>query len=151
MTVPTPFQSYYSLLQVTLSVDRLSTYRLPSDQDDLDAAARYLWNMALCEALYPALQAQEIALRNALHEGISKLHGVMWFDTPSLLDSFAQHAVASVKSDLVKDRKPLTPGHIVARLTFGFWTSLFNRAYERTLWQQLLRRPTPFSHAGSLR
>jgi hypothetical protein len=151
LTVPTPFQSYFALLEATVSVDRLSTYRLSSDQDNLDAAARYLWNMALCEALYPVLQVQEIALRNALHDGISRLHGVMWFDTPGLLDSYAQNSVASVKSDLRRDRKPITPGHIVARLTFGFWTSLFNRAYERPLWQPLLRQPTPFAYAGPLR
>ena len=71
----TPFRSYFALLQMIVSVDRLAPYCQPSDQDNLDVAARYLWNIALCEALYPVLQAQEIALRNTLHNEISKLYG----------------------------------------------------------------------------
>jgi hypothetical protein len=147
----TPSQSYFALLQVTLSVDRLAPYCQTSDQDSLDTAARYLWNMALCEALYPVLQAQEIALRNTLHDAISKQYGPMWFDRPGLLDAHAQNTVTSVRNDLAKEHKTITPGRIVAGLTFGFWTSLFNTKYERQLWQPLLRHRTPFPHAGRLR
>jgi hypothetical protein len=95
MTAPILSQSLFALLQVTLSADRLAPYRRPLDQDDLDAAARYLWNVALCEALYPVLQAQEIALRNTLHNAISSLQGAMWFDAPGLLDPHAQTVAAS--------------------------------------------------------
>ena len=36
------------------------------------------------------------------------------------------------KAVLRKYRKPLTPGRIVAELTFGFWTGFFNKQHART-------------------
>ncbi len=42
-------------------------------------------------------------------------------------------------SDIQFDRKDVTPGRIVAALTFSFWTTMFGPDYE-TLWQQALHR-----------
>ena len=39
--------------------------------------------------------------------------------------------------------KPIEPDRIIAELTFGFWTSLLDRRYER-LWHQIIR--TTFPH-----
>ncbi len=41
--------------------------------------------------------------------------------------------------DIEFGRKDVTPGHIVAALTFSFWTTMFGPNYE-TLWQQTLHR-----------
>ncbi len=57
MSSPPP--SYYALLRSVLSADRLDVYRQPRDADSLDVVARYLWNEALSEALYPTLAALE--------------------------------------------------------------------------------------------
>jgi hypothetical protein len=54
--------------------------------------------------------------------------------------------VIDVLSLLGRQRKPLTAGRVVAELTFGFWTSLCDRAYERPLWQPLWRRRTVLPH-----
>jgi len=53
---------YVAVLGSIVSPTCLQAYRLATDRDDLDALARYLWNMALSEALYPSLQNMEIAL-----------------------------------------------------------------------------------------
>jgi hypothetical protein len=66
-----PLPSYYGLLRGVLSADRLDAYHQPGDSDGLDAAARYLWNVALSEALYPALAALEVGLRNNFHDELA--------------------------------------------------------------------------------
>ena len=138
MSSPPP--SYYALLRSVLSADRLDVYRQPRDADSLDAVARYLWNEALSEALYPTLAALEVGLRNNLHDELSALYGPSWFTRPGLLRPSEAQRVTDVLATLGRQRKPLTAGRVVAELTFGFWTSLCDRAYERPLWQPLWRR-----------
>ena len=73
-----------------LSPERLAPYQR-DNADEVTALARYLWNTALCEALYPSLQHVEIALRNSLHRTLSNHFGTdMWFDAePSFWDKSA--------------------------------------------------------------
>ena len=92
MSSPPP--SYYALLRSVLSADRLDVYRQPRDADSLDAVARYLWNEALSEALYPTLAALEVGLRNNLHDELSALYGPSWFTRPGLLRPSAGTLVA---------------------------------------------------------
>lgn len=138
-------RAYVVGLRQAISDVRLDAYRRPGDADDLDAVARYLWNIALSEALYPTLQALEITLRNSLHLAISKhFRDVMWFDRqPSLLHQLELDKVAAAKRELQQEHKPLEAGRIVAELSFGFWTSLFDRRYERVLWPVLLKPAFP--------
>ena len=64
-----------------LSRERLSGYGLPSTSE-ADALARYLWNAALSEALYPVLQTLEIALRNSLSNAAAAQFGAVdWLQT----------------------------------------------------------------------
>lgn len=53
-------------LRSVLSAERLSAYALPEDADEVDTVASYLWNLALCSALQPALHTLEITVRNRL-------------------------------------------------------------------------------------
>ena len=46
-------------LRNALSTDRLRAYAVPEDSDEVDSVARYLWNLALCSALQPALHTLE--------------------------------------------------------------------------------------------
>lgn len=39
-----------------------------------ELVARYLWNMALCEALYPSLHAIELALRNTISSAAERMY-----------------------------------------------------------------------------
>lgn len=130
-----------------LHTERLDAYR----QDGADhtlTLARYMLNMALSESLYPTLQFSEIALRNAVHRELSARCGTDgWFDSPSArLTPWQQDKVAEAKATLRRSQKPLTPGRIVAELTFGFWTGFFNNAHARTGIGAFLSR-SAFPHA----
>ena len=134
----TPPLSFSTLLHACLSRERFVAYQRPADQDALDAAARYLWNMALGEALYPMLQALEVALRNTLNDELAALFGTDWYDQQSVVvDTWGVQQIGAAKVTLTKFHKPHTPGRIVAELNFGFWTHLFNVRYERRIWQRL--------------
>jgi hypothetical protein len=51
-----------------LSNERLHEYRRTPSDPALQRLGLYAWNIALCEALYPALHLCEVTLRNSLFE-----------------------------------------------------------------------------------
>lgn len=132
-----------------LDSERLDSYR----QDGADhetTFARYLLNIALSEALYPALQFSEIALRNAVHRELTLRCGTdAWYDSAKArLTSWQQDKVQEAKITLKRLHKPLTPGRIIAELNFGFWTGFFNKAHARTGIGSFLSK-NAFPHAPS--
>lgn len=144
MTAETPL-SLAVLLHSPISRERFAAYDVSSDHDTLDAVARYLWNMALGEALYPVLQALEVALRNGLNDELAALYGATWYDDAAVVvNVWGRKEIAEAKKTLSRFYKPHTPGRIVAELKFGFWTHLFNVDYERPVWQKLWSKPTVF-------
>src|ERR1700737_2649250 len=73
------------LLLKFLSLERIENYRrLTSDPEKL-LLARYLWNIALCEACYPALSLFEVALRNAVDHTLTTNYGTNWLSKFSTL------------------------------------------------------------------
>ena len=147
-------------LRSALSAERLAAYATPSDVDELDAVARYLWNGALASAMVPALHALEVTLRNNLFaaslrvvnaEGLRYKEVSCWLDAdPSLLYEKEQENVEQAKQLLRKGRKPLTPGRLIGKLSFGFWVSLCRTPYEQgrssgpALWPKLTQLAFPF-------
>lgn len=112
-----------------VSNDRLEAYR--RGDDNRSVLARYLWNMALSESLYPVLQSFEIVLRNSLHAALADTYrSEHWFDlTPAILHPRQRAMVTEAKSKLMDASKSITSGRVVAELSLGFWTSLFNAYY----------------------
>jgi hypothetical protein len=49
-----------------LSVERFQRYS-KGQEGLVPPLARYLWNVRLCEALYPTLNCVEIGIRNSIH------------------------------------------------------------------------------------
>lgn len=131
-------------LRLSISHERLEAYR--REDDDGTVLTRYLWNTMLSESLYPILQYLEVALRNSIHTSVSTAYNRNdWYNImPSVLEPQQRDMVLDAMRKLRDAHKPLTPGRIVAELTFGFWTSLFNRPYEAPpsgdprLWPRLL-------------
>lgn len=125
--------AFFLQIEGILHTERIDAYR----QDGVDhksTLARYLLNMALSEALYPALQFSEIALRNAVHRELTARCGTdAWYDSSKArLTPWQQDKVKEAKSTLRRLHKPLTPGRIIAELSFGFWTGFFNKPHART-------------------
>lgn len=116
------------------SKDRLDKYVWEKDPDKTDALARYYWNVGLSEALYPALQALELAFRNTLHNTLTDVKGQPnWYDCKDLLEQRELDQIAAARKRLSDQNKPDDPGRVVAELTFGFWTSLLDRRYDRKI------------------
>lgn len=130
-----------------LSHERLTAYQnRVTDNGQLNLFSHYAWNMALSESLYPVLQALEITLRNAIYDAArDHFKRDDWFNDRAIIYyHFNTLSIAKAKDTLRRKRKPLDPGRIIAELTFGFWTSLFDRRYEQILWHKIIK--TTFPH-----
>lgn len=135
-------QSDFDKVQSGLSRDRLRVYMTPGDSH-ADVLAKYLWNMTLCESLYPALNLLEIGVRNSVHHTMSLRHGAFWFDGGCLpLNGYQKDCVQIAKNELVKRHRPVSAGAVVAEVSFGFWVSLFERHLDRS-WRGLLKNAFP--------
>ena len=143
---------YLPAVSRALSRERLDAYRYRGD-DDVGAISTYLWSVRLCETLYPALHGLEVALRNSLfNAGEQRFAGVAHREVPCWLDAHPPilapdewSRVQEAKARLRARGKPLDPPHLVAELTFGFWTALLDVRYEhrQVLWPHLLSAVFP--------
>lgn len=146
-------------LCAAVSHERLGAYSLVSDKDSTDAVARYLWNGALCISFHPSLHALEVTFRNNLFRAseafVSTAGRTMgpfgcWLDvTPSFLLPLELNAVQAAKLRIGKNPRHHTPGRLVAKLGFGFWTALCQGPYGHgrvngpRLWPSLLPKVFP--------
>jgi hypothetical protein len=137
-----------------VSAERIGTYRRGA-ADDEEVLARYLWNIALCEALYPSLHFLEVALRNVVFEAATAAYPSAgaaavdcWLERPGILHADEARAVRAAAQRLSRRGKPCEAGRLVAELSFGFWTALFDVRYEqdRVLWPRLFAQKI-FAHA----
>jgi len=129
-----------------LSHERLTAYQnRVTGNGQLNLFSHYAWNMALSESLYPTLQALEITLRNAIYDAArDHFKRDDWFDDRAIIHYyFNTQSIAKAKETLQRKRKPLDPGRIIAELTFGFWTSLFDKRYEQMLWHKIIKNTFP--------
>ena len=129
--------------------------------DDVELFGCYLWSKEVAAAFFPLLQVLEITLRNAIHKEARQALGPYWFDNVAIrsthnLSSAQQRAVNqyaraiqsardSIRRDLgLRPSAQIQEDRIIAKVTFGFWTNLFNAAFDvnrnaQALWPNLLR------------
>lgn len=120
-----------------LAPERLEPYKIKGDLID-ETIIRYYWNIKLCESLYAPLQTLEIVLRNAVNNVCFKhFDDEMWF-SQGFFTERELSAIDGAVEKLEKQRKPLDSCRIVAELTFGYWTSMFNEGYEINLFRPAL-------------
>lgn len=159
-------------LVAALSRERLDGFRGAATDTDRLLIGRYLYNVAVSEALYPLFHALEVVLRNRLHAAASEHYPVdadrtdTYHRFPCWLDAvhsplLAPHRriVVAARTDVHRDlqrrygatavRQQCTPGRLIARLSFGFWVFLFDpnysgsRAAPGVLWPGLLGHVFP--------
>lgn len=71
----------YNQLKHPLSLPRIQTYRtFFCNHSEEEVYGVYLWNKILCGAVYPLLQACEIALRNAINTPAVNRFGDYWYE-----------------------------------------------------------------------
>ncbi|MBX3069193.1 MAG: hypothetical protein KF883_01695 [Thermomicrobiales bacterium] len=92
----------------------------------------YYWNMALSEALYPALATLEIALRNTIHDTFTDQQNGNDFWFKVILEPSQLREYAGTHAHLIRNGVTSPPaGKIVAELSFGFWTSILSKLYHQ--------------------
>ncbi len=139
---------FFDELSIVFSQERLDGYlsHAKCNNSKTDALMAYSWNMELSQSLYPALQILEITLRNSLHQALSvNFDTEYWFELPFLHER-ERKQTNQAKDDLRKLNKKIEAGRVVAELSFGFWTSLFDVRYEhgQILWPKLFKPTFPF-------
>lgn len=146
----------YPVLEQRLSPARLATYLTAAGGDQARAVALYEWNLVASSALYRALAVVEIAVRNAIHEQLSRWHAKegrrdTWLHDPAkLLEERARTDIRQARKRAQRGgRGSANVGSIVAELSFGFWNFLLAARYEHTLWTPAIR--FGFPHAGGAR
>ena len=127
-------------LEKHFSAARVGRYHAAYKGDTAKATGAYAHNMLLAESMFPVLNVLEIALRNGVHSRLSAVHNradwwELWRNDPKM--SWQIREVDSAKSKLQRRQEGQTPDKIVAELTFGFWCSLFNATFQKTLWRDL--------------
>ncbi|MGS0740888.1 hypothetical protein ACVBEF_03480 [Glaciimonas sp. GG7] len=127
-------------LEKHFSPARIGRYSAAYGGDIDKATIAYPHNMLLAESMMPLLNIVEIALRNGIHQRLTHLYGrADWWElwTDMALFVWQNKEVSNAKAKLSRRREPLTPDKIVAELTFGFWSSLFNTHFQDHLWKDL--------------
>ncbi|MEQ1676818.1 MAG: hypothetical protein ABL876_08960 [Chitinophagaceae bacterium] len=125
-----------SALEKLLSPKRLSTYYNLFPADKEKAIEYYRLNTQISESLYPLLSNFEITLRNSIHHSFT-IHykSEEWFSRfgpPELLEQ-----VHIAKQKILKGHNQITADKVIAELTLGFWTALFNKQYAKDFWKPL--------------
>jgi hypothetical protein len=131
-----------------LSEERLGPYLALSGDNLREAVRLYERNTSLSEALYGLLQGLEISLRNSMHRALSAgLAREDWYDAVTWRPA-QQEQIDNAKDSLQKKAKPVTPGRMVAELTFGFWVGLTGPKYSVELWEKHLYKAFPNGKLG---
>jgi len=130
-------------LEKYLSPERLAAYYGLARGDKWVAIRLYERNTELSEALYGVIQGLEVALRNAIHNVMTTRAGSpAWYDSIPFEED-EREAIGEAKRKIAERPAPVTPGRVIADLTFGFWVKLFTGSYEKSLWVPTLRKIFP--------
>lgn len=125
-----------SKLEQLFSSERLKPCYKRFPDNGTKAVLLYKTNIKISEAFYPSLSILEIVLRNAIYNSCKKhFKDEHWFKN-NLPPELVQQ-VANIELKTSHTKKNPTPDRIVSELTFGFWTTLFNRKYAKLLWKPL--------------
>lgn len=133
----------WQTLEAKLSTPRMSRY-LQGHQGNRDHAAEaYVHNMRIAEALVSIFHVLEVGLRNAVQrEMVREYNREDWYEELDGTNTELQTSYSKVKdarTALIKRGSKPSPDEITAELSFGFWTSLFNRKAFPVVSKPLMR------------
>jgi hypothetical protein len=142
MTPPDEQASFIKEFSLSVSSPRFAAFQ--KGNSARDGLAYYLWNIALCESLYPAFNTLEVGFRNALHRELGNaFNEPEWLlNRHSFLKERELPAIKAAESSLQNHHKPVDEPRLVAELSFGFWTSLIDKRYDQ-LWARFAPKAFP--------
>lgn len=134
----------YSDYEVAFSLPRLNKYLTACKGNRSKALSLYRANVRLCQKFYGILNIFEVVLRNAINRHYQNYfidknwiknqceEGGMLVTAPQRLEILKTVALLNKQNKYSNDR-------LVASVTFGFWTYLFNRIPFRSGGMSLLK------------
>ena len=130
--------SYYTDELITvISAGRLKPY----GNDNINIILqKYIYNLKLSEALYPALSLLEITLRNRICNAVEKLICKDWLiqelSKKNILNDKEYHKLLEAANKLEKTGKKISNDRLISEMTFGFWVHLCTKSYKPKLWDK---------------
>lgn len=128
-------------IEKIISFERLEPYLKKHNGDFEKAVSHYKINIEISESFYPLLSILEIALRNKLDYQLKRLFDDKnWFENPSFIkiaSRFQIDRVTEARANILREKKIITSGRVISELSFGFWTSLLDSKFDKTLWKNL--------------
>jgi hypothetical protein len=83
----------------------------------------------------------EVGLRNSIdYQFANRFGDLNWYENNDFIkiaSRFQIDRISDARSNIQSAKKEITTGRVIAELTFGFWTSLFDTKFEMTLWKNL--------------
>jgi hypothetical protein len=123
------------------SHERLAPYLRRHDDIFNKAIEHYKANIEVSETFYPLLAILEVGLRNQMDYQLTrKFNNEAWYDDNrfiKIVSRFQIDRITDARNSILREKKEITPGRIVSELSFGFWTSLLDSRFEKTLWKNL--------------
>jgi hypothetical protein len=128
-----------------LTPARLSTYLRATNGDQQQAMRLYSWNVEASAAMWGDFSVLEVCVRNAIGAQLEALAGrADWWNSPRVgLRVEQMQAVQRAAATLGHSGQHSSPGHVVANLTLGFWTSLLANRYHQRLWEPAIKKACP--------
>ncbi len=124
-----------------ISKERLKPYLKFHSYNFEKAVAHYKANIEVSESFYPLLSILEIGLRNNIDNQLKqRFNDEIWFENSSfikIVSRFQIDKVSEARNNILRDRKTITSGKIISELSFGFWTSLLDSKFEKSLWKNI--------------
>lgn len=125
-----------ALIEIITPV-RLRAYGNECDEILLD---KYIYNLRLSEAFYPALSLVEITLRNRICNAVDKLICKDWLineiNEQKLLADKEYKKLLETENKLSKSGKKVTNDRLISEMTLGFWVHLCTKSYKPKFWDK---------------
>ena len=101
---------------------------------------KYIYNLKLSEAFYPALSLLEITLRNRICNAIEKVICKEWLiqelSKQNLLADKEYQKLLESQNKIKKSGKKVTNDRLISEMTLGFWIHLCTKSYKPKLWDK---------------
>jgi hypothetical protein len=130
---------------VLLTPARLSTYLRATNGDREQAMRLCSWNVKASAATWGDFSVLEVCVRNAIGQQLEAFAGQAdWWNAAKVgLRVEQAQAVQRAAATLRHSGQQTSPGHVVANLTLGFWTSLLANRYHQRLWEPAIKKAFP--------
>ena len=139
------------IVSESLSEARFAKYLSKAGGNETLALKLYVHNARLSGAFLFPLGVMEVVLRNTVDRALVKKFDQTWYCNPQVAKKFRRGEKSNIqkalnrichKSDQTRIRSDVNRDEVVAELTFGFWTNMFDKHYTR-FWESELDNSFP--------